>query len=68
MDLRLQTVRNTVLNFLEYASGSGGIPATQWPDLIAFANPGLAGLTLLDQIMSLVQRMLFNWDKATGAL
>ena len=68
MDLRLQTVRNKVLNFLEYDSGSGGIATTQWPDLIAFAYPGLARLTLVDQIMSLVQRMLFNWDKATGAL
>lgn len=63
MDLRLQTVRNKVLNFLEYDSGSGGIATTQWPDLIAFAYPGLARLTLVDQIMSLVQRMLFNWTR-----
>lgn len=46
----------------------GGFAAKVWPALISFAYPGLAALDLVEQIMTLVQRMFNNWQKTEEQL
>jgi hypothetical protein len=64
MNADLAWIRVQVLDFLAYDDSCGGHVASVWPAIIRCAYPVLADLTLVDQIMSFVHRILRNWSVA----
>lgn len=64
MNADLAGIRVQVLAFLAYDDSCGGHVSSVWPAIIRCAYPVLADLTLVDQIMSFVHRILRNWSVA----
>ena len=64
MTAELGQIRSQVLDFLAYDESCGGHVSEVWPRLIGECYPALSSLSLADQIMSFVHRILQNWANA----
>ena len=64
MTAELGQIRSQVLDFLAYDESCGGHVSEVWPRLIGECYAALSSLSLADQIMSFVHRILQNWANA----